>query len=169
MTFPVDVLSSAPGSVPNLVRVAGGGAPGASASTATTISEEPAGFGVSPGSASTALSSVQAGAHPDITTSVAFNTVNTRGSLAGDPDEIVTEEPSGFAGDLVNTPTCAPETFNRGEMPDRYADRGHDPVPAVRDGIGHEKRSRARSTIFAEPGRSREVRVFCPKPVRYSG
>ena len=117
VTFPVDVLLSEPGSVTNLVRVSGGGAPGASVSTPTTIAEEPAAFGVSPGSASTALSSVQAGAHPDITTSVAFNTVNTRGSLAGDPDEIVTEEPAGFAGDLVNTPTCAPEIFAQLECP----------------------------------------------------
>ena len=117
VTFPVDVLSSEPGSVANVVRVAGGGAPDASLSVPTVISQTPAGFGVSPGSASTALSSLQAGSHPDITTSVAFNTVNVRGSLAGDPDDIVTEEPPGFAGDLVDTPTCSPETFNEQRCP----------------------------------------------------
>ena len=39
VTFPVDVLLSEPGSVTNLVRVSGGGAPGASVSTPTTISK----------------------------------------------------------------------------------------------------------------------------------
>ncbi len=49
LTFPVDVVSSEPGSVTNVVRVAGGGAPDASVSAPTVISETPAGFGVAPG------------------------------------------------------------------------------------------------------------------------
>ena len=117
VTFPVDVLASEPGSVLNVVRVAGGGAPDASVSTPTVISPAPAGYGISPGGASTALSSTQAGAHPDLTTSIAFNTLTPQGSLAGAPDDLITEEPPGFAGDLVNTPTCSPATFSEQRCP----------------------------------------------------
>lgn len=127
LTFPVDVASSLPPScdvpagatscVKNVVRVSGGGAPDASMSTPTTISSAEASFGISPGGATTALSSTQAGAHPDITTSIAFNAVNRRGSLAGDPKEIVDDLPSGFAGDLVDTPTCQPIELSRGKCP----------------------------------------------------
>ncbi len=116
LKFPVDVSASA--SVTNVVRVTGGGAVDASMSTPTTISEtQAASFGISPGGATTALSSTQAGAHPDITTSIAFNTVNTTGSLAGDPKDLITEEPPGFAGDLVDTPTCSPALFAQGVCP----------------------------------------------------
>ena len=114
---PVDVSASAGSSLRNVVRVAGGGALDASLSAPTTISEAPAGFGISLGGATTALSTTQAGAHPDITTSIAFNTLNGTGSLAGDPKDLITEEPSGFAGDLVDTPTCPPAVFNQLECP----------------------------------------------------
>jgi hypothetical protein len=117
LKFPVDVAAGAPAVVRNVVRVSGGGALDASLSARTSISETPAGFGISPGGTSTALSSTQAGAHPDITTSIAFNTVNQTGSLAADPKDLITEEPSGFAGDLVDTPTCSPAAFNRFECP----------------------------------------------------
>ena len=117
VTFPVDVSSSAASSVKNVVRVAGGGAVDASMSAPTTISETPASFGISPGGATTALSSLQAGAHPDITTSVAFNTVNTTGSLAGDPKNLVTDGPPGFAGDLVDTPSCSAADFSLATCP----------------------------------------------------
>lgn len=100
-TFPVDVATNPPlscagapigavGCVRNVVRVSGGGAPDASMSTETRISEHPASFGISPGGASTALSSTQAGAHPDLTTSIAFNTQERLGALAGDPKDTTT-------------------------------------------------------------------------------
>ncbi|HWY17944.1 MAG TPA: hypothetical protein VNY27_04445 [Solirubrobacteraceae bacterium] len=111
VTFPVDVSPSAPSSVINVVRVSGGGAPVASMSTPTVISEAPAGFGISPGGASSALSSTQAGAHPDITTSVGFNTLDAKGALAGDPKDTTDDLPPGFAGDLVDTPTCSAVLF----------------------------------------------------------
>ena len=115
--FPVDVAVSPPascgevpagatGCVTNVVRVAGGGAPDASMSAETAISEHPAGFGISPGGATTALSSTQAGAHPDLTTSIAFNTQENHGALAGDPKDTTDQLPPGFAGDLVDTPAC---------------------------------------------------------------
>jgi hypothetical protein len=112
LTFPVDVSGNVPRAVKNIVRVAGGGAPDATVNTPTDISISPAGFGISPGSAATALSSTQAGAHPDITTSIAFNTVDG-GALAGDPKDVVTDEPAGFAGDLVDTPSCSAASFSQ--------------------------------------------------------
>jgi hypothetical protein len=126
--FPVDVVASPPASceVPpgavscltNVVRVAGGGAPDASRQTPTAISSQPAKFGASPGGETTALSSTQAGAHPDLTNSLAFNTVNAAGSLAGDPKTVEYDLPPGFAGaDLVDTPSCSPGQFLQRECP----------------------------------------------------
>ena len=103
--------------VDNIVRVSGGGANECCDETPTTISSTLASFGISPGGATTALSSTQAGAHADITGSIAFNTINLKGSLAGDPKEFVDELPSGFAGDLVDTPTCPPARFSLEECP----------------------------------------------------
>jgi len=114
VTIPVEVSVGAPSSVTNTVRVTGGGVVDASKQTPTSIFEneeeaaEETNFGMAPGGAATALSSYQAGAHSDITTSLAFNTVDRKGSLAGNPKDLVTNEPSGFAGDLVDTPTCTP-------------------------------------------------------------
>jgi uncharacterized repeat protein (TIGR01451 family) len=128
VTFPVDVAAGsfsdtcqvptgAAGCVTNVVRVTGGGASDASMATPTIISDTPAGFGISPGGATTALSSSQAGAHPDITTSIAFNTVNSNGALASAVKNTIDELPPGFAGDLVDMPACAIALFSREECP----------------------------------------------------
>ncbi len=95
----------------NMVRVSGGGAADASMETLTTISHTQAGFGISPGGASTVLSSTQAGAHPDFTTSIAFNTLKG-GSLAGDVKDTTDDLPPGFAGDLVDTEACSLSNFS---------------------------------------------------------
>ena len=113
-----EVLAAALGcEVTNLVRVSGGGAPDAEMETPTTISSAPAQFGIAAGSVTTALSSTQAGAHADLTTTIGFNTVNDRGTLAGNPKETVVELPPGFGGDLVDTPTCSAALFLREECP----------------------------------------------------
>ena len=127
LKFPVDVSASpspscevpaeATSCVTNVVRVSGGGALDASMSTPTTISDAPAGFGISPGGATTALSTTQAGSATDITTSIAFNSVNSTGSLPADTKDLITEEPPGFAGDLVDTPTCTPAQFGEKKCP----------------------------------------------------
>jgi uncharacterized repeat protein (TIGR01451 family) len=128
LTFPVDVSAGpfastcevpavATGCLLNTVRVSGGGALSASAATPTVISTQPAGFGVAPGGSSTALSSVQAGAHPDITNLVAFNTVTARGAEPGDLKDLTFDLPPGFAGDLVDTPSCSTATFAEGKCP----------------------------------------------------
>jgi hypothetical protein len=117
LAFPVDVSAGAPPSVTNVVRVAGGGALDAAMTTPTTISSTVASFGISPGGATTALSTTQAGAHPDITTSIAFNTVNRKGALAGDPKDTIDDLPPGFAGDLIDTPSCSAARFSLQECP----------------------------------------------------
>lgn len=112
LTFPVDVSAEAPSQVTNMVHVSGGGALDASMSTPTDISPGEASFGVSPGGATTALSTTQAGAHPDLTTSIAFNTVDERGALAAAPKDTTDYLPAGFAGDLVDTPSCPVAEFS---------------------------------------------------------
>jgi uncharacterized repeat protein (TIGR01451 family) len=117
LTFPVDVSASPAPVLTNVVRVSGGGAPDAAMQTPTVISQQPASFGISPGGATTALSTDQAGAHADLTTSIAFNTVLRRGALAGDPKDTTDELPPGFAGDLVDTPSCSLALFAVEECP----------------------------------------------------
>ncbi len=128
VTIPVDVGALAPSScevppaavgcvVTNAVRVSGGGAPDAEMETPTAISSAPARFGIAPGSVTTALSSTQAGAHADLTTSIGFDTLDNSGTLAGNPKETVVELPPGFGGDLVDTPTCSAALFLREECP----------------------------------------------------
>jgi uncharacterized repeat protein (TIGR01451 family) len=113
LTVPVKVASNAPEkTIPNMVIVAGGGAPVVSVETPTAISSTPAGFGIAPGSVTTVLSSTQAGAHADLTTTLAFNSVSTSGKLAGPPRSTVTDLPPGFAGDVGDSPTCSVARFS---------------------------------------------------------
>ena len=127
-TFPVDVAAHPPATcqvpagavscVTDVVRVSGGGASSASVSTSTVISTQPAGFGIASGGATTALSSTRAGAHPDITNTIAFNTVDVGGSLAGGDFKNVTYRlPPGFASDFLDTPVCPPADFLGEECP----------------------------------------------------
>jgi uncharacterized repeat protein (TIGR01451 family) len=130
VTFPVNVAASPKDScgpkvlpatavscVTNVVRVAGGGALDASASTQTLISATPAAFGMAPGGATTSFSSTQAGGHPDVTFTAAFNTVNLKGALAGDYKNVTYELPAGFALDLVDSQTCSLPDFGNGACP----------------------------------------------------
>lgn len=117
VTFPVDVEIGVPSQVRNVVRVSGGGAPDAATVTPTRIGTGPAGFGLAGGGATTVLSNIQAGAHPDITTSIAFNTRTRGGGLAGDFKDTTDELPPGFASDFADTPSCPAVFFNRSECP----------------------------------------------------
>jgi hypothetical protein len=109
--------------VTNVARVEGGGAASASLSTPTGVfadaqqAREATPFGVSPGGARTALSSVQAGVHPDLTTMGAFNTEDALGAAVGSVKDVTDELPAGFAGDLVDTPACQAQLFLEGECP----------------------------------------------------
>ncbi|MGN6371908.1 MAG: hypothetical protein ACTHM1_02820 [Solirubrobacteraceae bacterium] len=102
--------------VSNVVRVSGGGGIAAYTQTPTTVSTNPAGFGIAPGGASTVLSSTQAGAHPDVTTSIAFDTVEG-GALAGDPKDTSDELPTGFVADFPDTTPCSSAKFLQEECP----------------------------------------------------
>jgi hypothetical protein len=127
LTFPVEVSKSPPHScevpatatscVRNVVRVAGGGAVDAAMATPTAISETPASFGIAPGGAVSALSSTQAGAHPDLTNTIAFDTVDALASQPSDFKDVTFDLPPGFAGDLVDTPSCPAALFLDQECP----------------------------------------------------
>jgi hypothetical protein len=110
LAIPVD--TGAAGSVTNLITVSGGGAPEASQSIPTQISSVPATFGIAPGSANTVLSNDQAGAHADLMTTIAFNTITHEGALAGDPKDTTDNLPPGFAGDLTDMPACTVAYFS---------------------------------------------------------
>lgn len=114
LTIPVEVSKGAPASVTNLVRVEGGGAAEASRETQTTISSASAPFGVAPGSTATALSTNQAGAHADLTTTLGFNT-DDLGQLSGAAKESGLELPPGFVIDVADAPKCTVNTFSREE------------------------------------------------------
>jgi uncharacterized repeat protein (TIGR01451 family) len=115
--FAVDVSAGAAPVETNVVRVIGGGAPDAHVGTPTSISTSAAKFGISPGGAAAALSSEQAGAHPDFTTLLAFNTINSRGAQDGELKDTIADLPPGFAGDLTDMPTCAGAVFLQEECP----------------------------------------------------
>jgi uncharacterized repeat protein (TIGR01451 family) len=119
LEFPVDVGSEALGvsSLTNVVRVSGGGGGSASLSEPTTISERPAAFEMPPGAATTSLSSVQAGGHPDITNTFGFSSVNAADSLAGEPKTLTYRLPPGFASDFAGTPVCTNAEFVSEECP----------------------------------------------------
>jgi hypothetical protein len=104
--------------VENVVRVAGGGAAApATMSSPSFVSSEPAKFGVSPGGATSSLSSEQAGAHPDLTVSIAWNTENRQGLTADNAKNTTYTLPAGFAGDLVDTPVCQASLFLQEKCP----------------------------------------------------
>ncbi len=107
-----ELPAAAIGCLTNGVAVHGGGAPEAGRETPTVISARPAEFGIAPGSLSTVLSSTQAGAHADLTTSLAFDTLDTNGKLPASPRSTTADLPPGFVGDLADSPTCSVATFD---------------------------------------------------------
>jgi uncharacterized repeat protein (TIGR01451 family) len=119
LSFPVDIGSEAEGLSPltNVVRVSGGGASSASLAEPTTISERPADFGIPPGAATTSLSSVHAGGHPDITSTFGFSSVDAVGALVGQPKDLTYRLPPGFAADFAGTPVCSDDQFISQECP----------------------------------------------------
>jgi uncharacterized repeat protein (TIGR01451 family) len=134
LTVPVVVEADAGSLETNLVTVSGGGAASASVQTPTpvynSVEEARAGtsFGIAAGSLISVLSSTQAGAHADLTTSLAFNTIanplgeptrqgpygleHTGPLPAGNARGQVDDLPPGFAGDLADTPTCPVAVFS---------------------------------------------------------
>jgi hypothetical protein len=107
LKIPVDVEPTATTGEVNTVTVSGGGAPEVSNSTPIAVSPTPSfpGFGIAPHSFSEVLSSTQAGAHADQTTSFYFNT-DQNGIAEGNMKDTVVDLPPGFAGDATQTPFC---------------------------------------------------------------
>ena len=99
----VDVSSSAPASVVNRAAVSGGGGASSSTEAHTVVSSEPVGFGVA--SHTVALSTAQAGGHPNFTTqfSLGQNPLDTPASSMKD---VTVELPPGLAGDPLSTHQC---------------------------------------------------------------
>jgi hypothetical protein len=99
--------------VVNHALVSGGGAPAAFVSNPITISGTPAGYGVARGGVMSAMSSAQAGAHPDFTSEFFLNTVS---QVGGDhdwvenpdyPKEVNFVLPSGLVGSVVGVARCS--------------------------------------------------------------
>jgi hypothetical protein len=61
---------------------------------------------ITPGSFTTALSTNQAGAHPDLHTTFTLETNASSEPLGGTPKDLVVELPKGFVGAANATPTC---------------------------------------------------------------
>jgi uncharacterized repeat protein (TIGR01451 family) len=111
LKMPVEVAAGAPASVTNLVSVSGGGAPEVTRETPTTISSGSAPFGIAPGSTGTSLSTPQAGAHSNLTTTLAFNTDSLK-QLSGAAKESGLELPPGFVIDVADAPKCPISVFS---------------------------------------------------------
>jgi hypothetical protein len=124
LRIPVRVRAGAPTSVTNVVRVSGGGAAAVGVmETPTRIfksaqeAKEATTFGIPEGGTTTSLSSVQAGAHPDLTTTGAFATETASGVTVGSVKNVTDDLPVGFAGDLVDTPVCQAQVFLENDCP----------------------------------------------------
>jgi hypothetical protein len=106
LTIKVSVPASGfSSSVLNQATVEGGRAAPASVQSPMAISLAPVGFGIAPGSTSVALSTPQAGAHPNLTTSFVLNTRTPEGT-AGPPRDLHFNLPPGLVGSAVGLPQC---------------------------------------------------------------
>jgi hypothetical protein len=100
----------------NHATVSGGGAPEASVSNAVPISSQPAPYGIANGGVMSALSTTQAGAHPNFTTEFFLNTVNEpepgqKGEALyvetpQQPKDIDFDLPAGMVGSTVGVARC---------------------------------------------------------------
>ncbi len=111
MTIKVNVELGAAASLVNHATVSGGGAQqGDSLAAPVTVSSQPAGFGIAPGSAFAAISSHVAGAHPDVSTGFAINALAPPGERAAEvtenPKDVAFDLPPGAVGNTVGMPAC---------------------------------------------------------------
>jgi hypothetical protein len=96
----------------NRASVSGGGAAGASVSDPVTINNTPASYGIATGGAVSALSSTQAGAHPNFTTEFFLNTVSEPEYLpwvenVSPPKDVSFDLPAGLVGGAVGLARCS--------------------------------------------------------------
>jgi hypothetical protein len=105
MSVTLEVQSTVSASLVNEASVSGGGAADASGAQAITASDSSAPFGPVPGSVLAAVSTNQAGAHPDVTTAFTMST-NEEGEAAGPLKDIRFDLPPGLVGNTVGMPRC---------------------------------------------------------------
>jgi hypothetical protein len=112
--IPVTAKPEAASTVFNQASVSGGGAPApASETSPLTISSARPAFGFAPGSVFTALSTHQAGAHPDITnvftlTTTHYEPAGNEVFSAGNLKDVRFDLPPGLIGNTVGMPRCPP-------------------------------------------------------------
>jgi hypothetical protein len=93
----------------NQAAVSGGGAVAASVSDPVTVSSTPAEYGVAKGGVLSALSSTQAGGHPNFTTEFFLNTIlgaNGGVESVAPPKDVNFELPAGLVGGTVGMARC---------------------------------------------------------------
>jgi len=106
MTITVSLPPKPAASLTSSATVSGGGAPeGGSVSEPTPVSSTPASFGIAPGSFTMVSSTTQAGAHPNVTTSFAFNE-RTLNNPVSNPKDVNVELPPGLIGNPTVAPRC---------------------------------------------------------------
>jgi hypothetical protein len=106
MTIVIAVAGGLPAAVTNEASVSGGGAEPVSAGTPLRVSSAPDSFGVAPGSLVAAVSTSQAGAHPDVTTSFALNAKGPFEPVST-PKDVLFDLPVGLVGNTVGMPRCS--------------------------------------------------------------
>jgi hypothetical protein len=99
------------GCLTNHASISGGGAIGASASSSVTVSGTPAEYGIAKGAVVSAVSSTQAGGHPNFTNEFFLNTVSRPVSplwveTVHYPKDINFDLPRGLLGTTVGVPRC---------------------------------------------------------------
>jgi hypothetical protein len=114
VTISVDVASGLPPSLPVEATVSGGGAVSESVSEPVTISSASPEYGVAPGGLFAATSTMQAGAHPNVTTAFFLNTslqardkgLSIHAGPVGNPKDVRADLPPGLVGTTVGQPVC---------------------------------------------------------------
>ncbi|HXB66063.1 MAG TPA: hypothetical protein VNV42_14435 [Solirubrobacteraceae bacterium] len=104
VTVAVRPPASGAGSVDE-ASVSGGGTGLVSVRSAFAVGTSPAPFGPVPGSVVSALSSSQAGAHPDFTTQYSLDT-SAYNTVSGDVKDVRFDAPPGLVGSTVGLPRC---------------------------------------------------------------
>ncbi len=106
VTVSVRVAGGLPASVPDTATVSGGGVEQVERLVSLPVSENPVSFGVAPGSLVASLSSMQAGAHPNITNVFTMATTEPDSPPAF-PKDVRFDVPAGFVGNTVGMPRCS--------------------------------------------------------------
>jgi hypothetical protein len=106
MTATLQTTSTLGAVTPNTATVSGGGAAEEASQTPIAAGTTPAGFGPAPESVLAAVSTTQAGAHPNLTTTFTLDTSETY-AVSADTKDIRFDLPPGLVGNTVGLPRCS--------------------------------------------------------------